>query len=500
MKKLLYLIPLLALLLASCDPKEVDLGSPDGSLSTEALDKCFSFEQWSDETHATAQADGNYFTYKTTPAEPVIVYQLVDGQKNVIGSGPSGSFKIIPRRGQSNEQTFYVAKANTEDVTTVEKKATVYVPSELTAEMKLLVSDDGQKIWKWDTSWTDADGNHRSWGNGKYKGDPGEDFGNGTAGIWWGCTPEDLTGQLSHSDTGKETGEESEDAYMEFNEDGSINTYNAKGEVIRKGKFTIENYNGGKRDADNWAIGKLKITAGTILFPFEINKKKDNKDCTPTEFDILKLTTGELVLVYSSNGKDNECTWWHFKSNSDGLGNLTDYSKKAWTWDTSWVNGDGTHRSWGNGKYQGDGTKGEDFGNGTADIWWGCSPEDLTGQLSHSDKGVATGEEDSNAYMEFASDGTIKTYDKAGKVIREGKWEITYNFGKRDDANWSLGTLTTTAGSILFPFEINKKKDGKDCKPTKFDIMKLTSDELVLAYSSNGKGNECTWWHFKLKK
>ena len=315
MKKLLYLIPLLALLLASCDPKEVDLGSPDGSLSTEALDKCFSFEQWSDETHATAQADGNYFTYKTTPAEPVIVYQLVDGQKNVIGSGPSGSFKIVPRRGQSNEQTFYVAKANAEDVTTVEKKATVYVPSDLTAEMKLLVSDDGQKIWKWDTSWTDADGKHRSWGNGKYKGDgtKGEDFGNGTAGIWWGCTPEDLTGQLSHSDTGVATGEEDSNAYMEFASDGTIKTYDKAGKVIREGKWEIT-YNFGKRDDGNWSLGTLTTTAGSILFPFEINMKKENKDCTPTEFDILKLSTGELVLACHSKDKESEeCTWWHFK-------------------------------------------------------------------------------------------------------------------------------------------------------------------------------------------
>ena len=72
MKKILYAIPLLALLFASCDPKEVDLGSPDSAISEDALAKGFSFSQWSDESHSTPQADGNYFTYTTNPAQPEI--------------------------------------------------------------------------------------------------------------------------------------------------------------------------------------------------------------------------------------------------------------------------------------------------------------------------------------------------------------------------------------------------------------------------------------------
>ena len=80
MKKILYAIPLLALLFASCDPKEIDLGSPDSAISENALAEGFSFSQWSDESHSTPQADGNYFTFTTNPVQPVIVYQLVDGK------------------------------------------------------------------------------------------------------------------------------------------------------------------------------------------------------------------------------------------------------------------------------------------------------------------------------------------------------------------------------------------------------------------------------------
>ena len=189
--------------MASCDPKEVDLGSPDGSISQEQLANGFSFTQWGDEAHTQSQDNGNYFTFTTSPAQPVIVYQLVDGVKNVIGSGSSGQFKIVPKRGQSESQTFYVMAGNTTDLTVVEKTATVYVPSELTPEMKLLVSDDGEKIWKWDTEFR-ADGG--VWGNMGYAPGDGDSFANSGNGIWWGCQPEYLENpnekgetQLTHS-------------------------------------------------------------------------------------------------------------------------------------------------------------------------------------------------------------------------------------------------------------------------------------------------------------
>ena len=60
---------------------------------------------------------------------------------------------------------------------------------------------------------------------------------------------------------------------------------------------------------------------------------------------------------------------------------------------------------------------------------------------------------------------------------------------------WELGTLTTDAGSILFPFKIN----GNGTKPTEFDIMKLTGNQLVLVYGGNGAWGEATYWRFKAK-
>lgn len=473
-------------LLASCNPAEDSYTDNAKTYTEQTLSDGFSFTQADEEGNIVP--DGNYFTFTTSPAVPVTVLQKkADGSENILVRGEStGKFAIVPTRGSDPTQKFYVRTMNPDGTyIEAEKTANVYVPGDLLPEIKLLCSDAGQKIWKWDTSWHDNDGNPRAWGNGKYKGDPGDDFGNGISGIWWGCSPAELTGQLDHSNTHEATGEESEKAYMEFNEDGTINTYNADGVKIRSGRFSVEGYNGGQRDADNWSIGKLKVEAGTILFPFEINKNGQN---LPTEFDIMKLSTGELVLACSSNGVGNECTWWHFKSNSDGVGNLTNNATKAWTWDISFVKQpDGYNCCWGNGKYMGD--PGDDFAEGTAGTWWGTLPAGF-------DEELANGANDPNAYMEFCNDGTVKSYDKDGNVIRSGTWEITYaNKGDRDANNWAIGTLKTDA--LLYPRKINHLTEGE---LTEFDILKLTSKQMVLVYGGNGKGEECTWWRFKVKE
>ena len=490
-KSYIYLLAVAGLLTA-CDPSKDDISMPGSDLTSEQLSDGFTFKQYSDETYSTEAADGNYFTFFTSPARVVRIYQKdAEGAESVLFSGAAnGSFKIVPKRGNPNDQTFYVETMDfTGNKIVAEKTCNVYVPSELTPEMRLLASDAyGYKVWTWDTS------TGRSWGNGQYAGNTGAEFADTEANVWWGCLPEDLTGQLNHSDTGVATGEEDSKAYMEFYDDGNIITYSGSGNQIRKGKYSVSGWNNGEYTNDPesgnpWKVGTLTTTEGTILFPFKINGGGEK----PKDFDIIKLTSDQLILVYGGNGTWGEATWWRFKSSSDGEGMLTDFGNKSWTWDTS------TGRSWGNGQYAGN--TGAEFADTEANVWWGCLPEDLTGQLNHSDTGVATGEEDSNAYMTFDwNNSAIKSFDATGKEIRNGKFEIAWNYGKRE-ANpesgneWSLGTLHTDAGSILFPFQIN----GGGNKPTDFDVLKLTNNEMVLVYGGNGAWGEATWWRFKKK-
>ena len=329
----------------------------------------------------------------------------------------------------------------------------------------------------------------------------GDSFVNGGNGIWWGAKPEELTGQLQHSDTGVATGEEDPNAYMVFTEDGLVNTYTADGTIIRGGTYEIKDWspeNPHQVNGVNWHIGTLVTDKPAILFPFKIN----GGGTTVTSFEIMQLTPDEMKLVYADAGTGgwSEATWWAFRSNSDGDGCLTGYDKKDWTWDTEsypdqWFAG----AVWGNFGYTpGDGDSFVNAGNG---IWWGAKPEELTGQLQHSDTGTATGEESAAAYMTFTSDGLITTYAADGSEIRGGTYEITeWNPDKPtqvNGVNWNIGKMTTNQPAILFPFKIN----GGGTTVTSFEIMQLTNEKMKLVYADEGTGgwSEATWWAFKKK-
>ena len=484
-------------LLTACDPSKDSIGMPgDSGLTGDQLTSGFTTKQYGDETYTTEAADGNYFQYFTSPSRVVTIYQLdEEGNRNVLASGKAnGTFKIVPKRGNPSQQTYYVETRDFNGNTiTGQKTATVFVPSELSPEMRLLASDSyGSKTWKWDTEFR-QDG--AVWGNLGYA--PGEDW---TSGIWWGAKPEELTGQLQHSDTHVATGEESNAASMVMYDDGNIACFDAGGNQIRKGKYSVEGWTGEKSQASvdgsiaNWAYGTLVTTEGSILFPFKINGGGEK----PTRFEIIQLDASNLKLIYAAPGTGGwgEATWWAFKSGSDAEGALTGFENKAWTWDTEFRENGAV---WGNLGY----AAGDDW---TGGIWWGAKPEELTGQLQHSDTGVATGEESADAYMTFDwKTGAVKSYSGAGAEIRSGKFEIL-NWGNGEKtqasvdgsiANWAYGTLHTDAGSILFPFKIN----GGGEKPTDFEIIQLTNDNMKLIYAAPGTGGwgEATWWAFKKK-
>jgi hypothetical protein len=216
----------------------------------------------------------------------------------------------------------------------------------------------------------------------------------------------------------------------------------------------------------------------------------------------MQLDANHLKLIYPQNGVGSwgEATWWAFKCNSDPEAALTDFANKAWTWDTEFRGGP----VWGNlGYAPGDGDSFVIDGNG---IWWGATPEELTGQLQHSDTGAATGEEDAAAFMTFNYDkGTVTTFAGNGTQIRSGKFELQdWGKGARTIASvdgsqsaWALGKLHTDAGSILFPFKIN----GGGEKPTDFEVMQLDGNHMKLIYAAPGTGSwgEATWWAFKKK-
>lgn len=482
MKKILLGICALGLF-ASCDPSKDSVGVPTAMTESE-LAAGFTYTQ-TDEA-GSPSATGNFFQY--TAPRVVTIYRLnSSGGQVILAKGSSaGSFILKPTRGSDPSQTFYVESREFDgSVVTAAYNVTVEVPGDLTTEMKIACSDNGTKKWTWDGSIFESGA---VWGNIGYT--PGEDW---TSGYWWGCPAEELTGQLQHSNTGVATGEEDSRAYMIFSEEGTITTYDAGGNQIRKGAFEIQDYDNGRKISVNdvpWKVGNLHTDAATILFPFKIN----GGGTTPTDFDIVKLSADKMQLVYADAGTGgwSEATYWCFKSNTDIGGMLAGYDEagKDWTWDPSV-----TGAVWGNMGYCGGaGADVGTFGNGQ---WWGVTTSDeFNGQLQHTDTGTNIGDGDLDAYMNFA-EGQVICYDASGKQIRKGAYELV----PVTDNEWKVADMKTDAGSILWPFEINSGGN----KPTIFEVVYMTGSQFTLVYpdggdfGSNGGWGEASFWHFKAK-
>ncbi len=491
MKKIFFMSLLAgAFVLTGCDPVQEEVDNNTVTATASDLLNGISFKQYSDDAYSQEAADGNYITYQTNPGRQVEIYSFrSDGSINIMAAGASGKFVLKPSRGSDPTQKFYIRSFNSDgSVTEAETSLTVYVQQELDPEIRIIASDAyGSKVWKWDYSVSGA-----VWGNMGYCGGAGADVGTFGNGQWWGCdSPEAFADQTQHTNDGKLHGDESADATMVISDDGMIKCYDAAGNVVRQGSYTIEGWD--DSDPTAWRMGMLKTSAGAILWPFEINSGGN----MPTEFEIVYLTPSKMTLVYpdggdyASLGNWGEATYWHFASNSDPDGMVNNYSSKDWTWDYS-VSG----TAWGNMGYCGGaGADVGTFGNGQ---WWGCdSPEAFADQTQHTNDGKLHGDESADATMTFSKDGTIVRKAGDGTVLSTGE----YSFDRVENNEWKIANLNTTAGSILWPFEINSGGN----MPTVFEVVYMTGDKMTLVYPDGGDfgglGNwgEATYWHFRAK-
>ncbi len=495
MKKSIICLAVAAAFLASCDPIKEEKDLTLYNTTTSELDGAVIITQA--DVNGNPAADGNYFSYTTSPAMMVSVYNLnSDGSENLLSYGYKGNFVIAPKRGSDPNQTYFLRVVNTDgSITLVEKHATVFVKQELDPEIRYLASDEyGSKVWKWDPSVSGT-----VWGNMGYCGGKGSDVGLTGNGQWWGVTPDEngevtasFLEQLQHTPDGAPHGDESIFASMVIDEDGAITCYDKDGNVIRKGGYTVEGFN--ESDPDAWKVGDL--VTSSILWPYEIN----SGGRIPSKFEICYLTADKMTLVYPDNGDFGglgnwgEATYWHFCSNSDIAGMAVGYGKTAqkdWTWDY-----DGEHTVWGNMGYCGG--NGADVGLSHDGEWWGVkTPDDFAGQTGHSNTGALNGDEGEGAYFRLTGEGNIIRVAADGSTINSGTYEIDTSVAN----DWKVADLKTTAGTILWPFEINSGGN----MPTTFEIVYLSSNKMCLVYPDKGDfgslGNwgEATFWHFKAK-
>ena len=469
-------------MLTACDPIKEDGTLDVNSYTSDNLLNGAEFSQYADAACTTPQADGNWIKYNIPNVSGIFVYYVKpDGTEFKLHNGAAGGvFNFVPARGSDPNQTLYFkfVNANLQEVV-ASKQFTVQVAAELAPEIRIIASNDyAKKTWKWDPSITGA-----VWGNMGYQPGDGVSVGTSGNGQWWGVTSsEEFNGQLQHTEDGTNHGDGDLDAYMVFTEDGLISSYDAGGNVIRSGSYEVKDYN----PSGEMKIGDLVTNA--ILWPYEINSGGN----IPGKYEIVYLNSSKMTLVYPDGGSQGawgEATFWHFCSDSDVKGMAYGYDKgKDWTWDQSV-----TGAVWGNMGYQpGDGASVGISGNGQ---WWGCTnEEDFSGQLQHSNDGALHGDESMDAYFTLTPDGSITRHAGDGSVINSGLFEIDESV----KSDWKVADLKTTAGTILWPFEINSGGN----MPEWFEMVYLTNDKMTLVYPDGGEQGawgEATFWHFKAK-
>jgi len=506
MKKSIILFAVALGLLTSCNPQKEEKGFDVTNITSDQLLSNATFKQFAavlDEdgniTGYEEAADGNYIQYNIPGVNAITIFtkdedgnetNLMNSVTGTFTHTGGGMFSLIPRRGSDPTQTVFFRYINQEGQSVEASTSfTVYVPSDIAYEIKLLASNDyGSKTWTWDPSITGA-----VWGNMGYCGGAGSEVGLSGNGQWWGVTTTDeFNEQLQHTEDNTNHGDGDLGAYMVFSDDGKLKSYAADGTEIRSGSFSVENFD--NSDPTAWKVGMLKTDA--ILWPYEINSNGN----IPGNYEIVYLTADKMTLVYPDGGAFDglggwgEATFWHFCSNSDFNGMASGYGEgKDWTWDTSI-----TGAVWGNMGYCGG--AGADVGLSGNGQWWGVTTSaEFNDQLQHTDTGSNIGDGDLDAWMTIGTDGMITSYDKDGKKIRSGVYEFKAVTGA--DKVWKVADLNTQ-GTILWPFEINSGGN----MPSTFEVVYLTSDKMTLVYpdkgdfSGLGGWGEASFWHFKAKK
>jgi len=145
-----------------------------------------------------------------------------------------------------------------------------------------------------------------------YCGGNGAEIAASGSAFWYSVATTE--GFLSFTDTQTDDkqvhGDESLDAYFVLNADGTIERHAGDGSLINKGEYSFEPI-----ENNEWKVGNLHTSAGTILWPYEINSSGN----MPTVFEVMRLSDGKMTLCYPDGGNFDalgtwiEASFWNFK-------------------------------------------------------------------------------------------------------------------------------------------------------------------------------------------
>ena len=227
---------------------------------------------------------------------------------------------------------------------------------------------------------------------------------------------------------------------------------------------------------------------GVISF-WQNNFGQQSNQSTTTFYVPLKNTYTVTCTAFCSGGTVKATKQFSIAQNdpayfSDPMWDIltNGAAGKTWVWAADIPGG----AIWGNGGYLGD----------VAPGWWKNGIADITSQGGSANDKIIF---DLNLGLNFA----VSTTNPTG-VPGNGKGTFNMALGaanqvmKADNSGiWSYGKLTLTNFTVPIGFEPNSP--GKPLHYV-FDILKLTNNELVLAFPSPGSGAWGEAWFFMFKK
>lgn len=275
MKKILFAVPLLVMLLVACDPSTENYASPGANVTAEEL---------TSELQLNPKSTGNNnITVVTSPTRYIKVYDA--SNNTLVGEGTNPVIQVVP---PTTNVSYYVTTINPDGsvVKSTAKSVTVSEYTDLPALFDKIFGDGNggytTTTWTWDTDLS------RYWGNGGW--------GSSTTPAWWGAPdnvtidsqaiakgmPNDGTGAwFSLSLTGVNTSR---------GETGSVNVSEA---VVKAG----------------WDIGTMKFS-GTVPL-MGILPNDNNQRCY--KYQIIKADGSHLILAANTLSNSGEGWFLCFK-------------------------------------------------------------------------------------------------------------------------------------------------------------------------------------------
>lgn len=275
MKKILFAVPLLVMLLVACDPSTENYASPGANVTPEEL---------TNELQLNPKSKGNNnITVVTSPTRYIKVYDA--SNNSLVGEGTNPVIQVVP---PTTNVSYYVTTINPDGsvIKSTTKSVTISEYTNLPAIYDKIFGDGNggytTTTWTWDTDLT------RYWGNGGWGSD--------TSPAWWGA-PDQAT--IDSQAIGKGMPNDGTGAWFSLNLAG-VNTSRGETGTVNVSEAVVK---------AGWDIGTMKFS-GTVPL-LGVLPNDHNQRCYT--YQILKADGNHLVLVANTLSNSGEGWFFCFK-------------------------------------------------------------------------------------------------------------------------------------------------------------------------------------------